>query len=577
MTFRTKLLIVSSLTVAGAVTVVTGGVLVAARQVFERVDAERQEALLEQFKKEIKTQGTAVAAAVTRVASSTLLTRMAAEANRPEPDFASFYTDAQLLAENTGLEFLDITRKDLMVLSSAHWPVRFGYKNDWRSCTECKPNQAFLTKIPLPDGSTAMALAAFQRQGDLLLIGAKRVDAAFMKALGEAPGVRTLLWVGPRECFSAGGPITLNAEFQRLVNEALRKPKVSQRIGDEAYLAVPLQENGAIFGVLLVGTSLHQQITLERSILQIGLWVAAGGILLGVLLGWWTTEHVTRPVNELARGARAVAAGDWSAKVNVPAGDEMGELANAFNKMTVELTERQNRALQAERVAAWRELARRLAHELKNPLFPLQITIENMQRAHAAGAKEFEEAFQEGTRTLLDEVRNFKAIIGRFSDFSRMPAPHFERVSINDAIGDAIRLYEAQLRLNNIEVHIQISGAAPTIDADSDQLRRAFGNLLLNAIDAMPNGGSLTFSVTEIQNAVRIAVADTGQGLTEEEGSRLFTPYYTTKQHGTGLGLAIVQGVVSDHHGKITVESGKGKGATFILELPRKQMAAERL
>jgi len=574
-TFRTKLLIVSSLTVAGAVTMVTGGVLVAARQIFERVDAERQEALLEQFRKEIKIQGAAVGTAIARAGSSALLARIAAEANRPEPDFASFYTDAQLLAENNGLPFLDITHQDLTILSSAHWPVRFGYKNDWAICNACQPDQAFLTKIPLPDGTAAMALAAFERRGDLLLIGAKRLDAAFMQALGEAPGVRTLLWVGPQECFSAEGPVTLNAQFQNLVQATLHKRKISQRIGNEAFLAVTLQENGATFGVLLVGTSLQQQLTLERSIVRVGLWVAAAGILLGVLLGWWTTERVTRPVNELARGARAVAAGDWNAKVNVAAGDEMGELANAFNKMTSELIEQQNRALQAERVAAWRELARRLAHELKNPLFPLQITVENMQRAHAARKQEFDEVFQEGARTLLDEVRNFKAIIGRFSEFSRMPAPHFEQVNVGEAISDAVRPYEAQLALKNIEVEVQMNGTVPVIQADSDQLRRALGNITLNAIDAMPNGGSLTFSVAALENAVRISVTDTGEGLTEEEGSRLFTPYYTTKQHGTGLGLAIVQGVVTDHRGKITVESGKGSGATFVIELPVKQVVAE--
>ncbi len=223
-------------------------------------------------------------------------------------------------------------------------------------------------------------------------------------------------------------------------------------------------------------------------------------------------------------------------------------------------------------MAAWRELARRLAHELKNPLFPLQITVENMQRARAAGAQEFDEVFQEGTRTLLEEVKNFKAIIGRFSDFSRMPAPHFEEVNVAEVISDAVRLYEAQLERMHIAVQKDVNGTAPTIEADGDQLRRALGNLTLNAIDAMPNGGTLAFSVAVLEHAVRIAVADSGEGLTEEEGSRLFTPYYTTKQHGTGLGLAIVQGVVTDHHGTITVESGKGCGATFVMELPRKQM-----
>ncbi len=238
------------------------------------------------------------------------------------------------------------------------------------------------------------------------------------------------------------------------------RPQVSRRIGLEAFLAVPLKENGGIFGVLLVGTSLQQQLALERSILYIGLGVAVGGILLGVLLGWWTTEHVTRPVEELARGARALASGEWDARVNVSSRDEMGELAEAFNKMVGELKEQQNRALQAERVAAWRELARRLAHELKNPLFPLQITVENMQRARSAGAEEFEEAFGEGTRTVLEEVKNLKAIIGRFSDFSRMPAPHFERIDVTEVIRDAVRLYEGQLARNKIQVQTNLNGTA---------------------------------------------------------------------------------------------------------------------
>ena len=179
--------------------------------------------------------------------------------------------------------------------------------------------------------------------------------------------------------------------------------------------------------------------------------VAASGILIGILLGWWTTERVTRPVIQLATGARAVAGGDWSARVEVLSNDEIGELARAFNRMTEQLAEQRDRAIQAERVAAWRELARRLAHELKNPLFPLQITIENLRKARKRSAEmhsgaEFEEVFEESTATLLAEVGTLKTIIGRFSDFAKMPPPRFETVDLNEIVRGVMKLYDAQLK-----------------------------------------------------------------------------------------------------------------------------------
>jgi nitrogen fixation/metabolism regulation signal transduction histidine kinase len=297
--------------------------------------------------------------------------------------------------------------------------------------------------------------------------------------------------------------------------------------------------------------------------------VGGAGIMVAVVASLWFAARVTRPVVSLADAARRVAGGDLAAKVEVESHDELGELASAFNGMTEDLAQQKDRAVQAERVAAWRELARRLAHELKNPLFPLQVTVENLVRAKQKAPEIFEEVFDEGTTTLLAEINNLKTIIGRFSEFSRMPQPQRRPTQVNDVVQSVLRVFQAQLQAKSpITVRTDLATALPEISADPELLHRALSNLVLNAIDAMPEGGELTIATKVMGNHVDISVTDTGSGLTPEECERLFTPYYTTKQHGTGLGLAIVQSVVSDHGGKISVESAKEKGTTFRIELP---------
>jgi len=273
-------------------------------------------------------------------------------------------------------------------------------------------------------------------------------------------------------------------------------------------------------------------------------------------------------VHRLADSAGKVAAGNWDTTVDDRSTDEIGQLARAFNRMTRQLVEQRQRLLQAERVAAWRELARRLAHELKNPLFPLQITVENMQRARERYPEQFDEVFREGTATLLAELSNLKQIIGRFSDFAKMPAPEMQPLDFNSVVSETLNLFGAQLAKAQVTAALQLDPHLRPVPADHEQMTRVLRNLVLNAIDAMPQGGTLTIRTTQLpKGGVRLEVSDTGQGLTPEECDRLFTPYYTTKTHGTGLGLAIVQSVISDHHGRISVESQPGKGATFRIEL----------
>ena len=585
MTFRTKLLLLSSVTVAGVVALVTGAVSIAARQGFERADGQRRSDLLAQLRRELDARRMEVARQVERAAASASVQRIAAG--------SAEYDQAQQEGAAQDLGFLDVVQPDLTILSSAHWPARFGYKNDWEIApddwnaakdwhpADATAGGAFFARIPVPDGPSVVALVAVRPTADkkVLVAGGRLVDPAFLKSLGDAPGMRALLWLPPGEVVDAQGGNPDITKLAGLVKEARSKSAEatgtvqwsSARSSAEAFLAFPLTHRSQVAGVLLAGTSLAAQFALENEILWIGVVAAVSGILIGVLLGWWTTERVTRPVTELARGARAVASGNWSARVEVISQDEIGELAAAFNRMTEQLAEQRDRAIQAERVAAWRELARRLAHELKNPLFPLQITIENLRKARKRSESEFEEVFQESTGTLLAEVGNLKTIIGRFSDFAKMPPPDFQTVDLNEIVQNVMRLYDAQLHdegRSKINVELALAEAGLRIQADGEQLRRAIGNLVLNAIDAMPRGGVLRIASSRKDGYVRLSVSDTGMGLTEEECARLFTPYYTTKQHGTGLGLAIVQSVVSDHGGKISVVSSPGNGATFIIELP---------
>jgi nitrogen fixation/metabolism regulation signal transduction histidine kinase len=349
------------------------------------------------------------------------------------------------------------------------------------------------------------------------------------------------------------------------------------RAEDEVFHAIPLEgaeagKDRPLLAILLIGNSRRTYVELLRHIRSAALIVGGGGILLAILLSSWAAARVTRPVEQLAHAAREVAAGNWNVRVDAAGEDELAQLAGSFNRMTAELLGQKERLVQAERVAAWRELARRLGHELKNPLFPLQLTVENLLRARQQNPEQFEEVFRESSQTLLAEIANLKGIIERFSEFSKMPQPQLQRVQVNEVIRGVVQLFQAQLEAPGhakIGCELQLDPQLEPVAADAELLHRAISNLMLNAMDAMPQGGELTLRTRDEGGKVLIEVADTGSGLTPEECERIFTPYYTSKQHGTGLGLAIVQSVVSDHGGRIRVQSQPGHGTTFVIELPR--------
>jgi two-component system nitrogen regulation sensor histidine kinase NtrY len=586
MTFRTRLLVVFAATIVASVAMIVWIVSASTTRVFEQLDAERTAALVQQFQKEFVLRGEEIARAAQRIADSDATLRVAIDVNRAEPDYSLHVNDAAAIAASHGLDFLELVAGDGSIVSSAQWPARFAYKKAWLTeAVDWKSQPAFLKREDLPDDA-ALALEAVRVRsvGDarLYVIAGRRLDAAFLTSLVLPPGMRVLLYRNLEPAFSSqalAGVSPPDAEkFAPLIEQVRRENREvtteirwsSDAAGAEVFHAIPLDgHDRRPLGVLLIGSSRRQVVALMHSIRNVGLGVGAAGILLALALAGWATARVTRPVKQLAVGAGEVARGNWDARVEIDSTDEIGDLARAFNQMTRQLAEQRERLLQSERVAAWRELARRLAHELKNPLFPLQITVENLERAKREHPDQFEEVFRESTTTILAELGNLKTIIGRFSDFAKMPAPQFEAVQLNDLVLAVLKLFEAQLAASGaIRPEVNLDQRLPTIQADPEQIKRALQNLLLNAMDAMSGGGTLRIQTRQYNSTVILEVSDTGQGLTREECDRLFTPYYTTKHHGTGLGLAIVQSVVSDHHGTISVESQPGHGATFRIELP---------
>jgi signal transduction histidine kinase len=295
--------------------------------------------------------------------------------------------------------------------------------------------------------------------------------------------------------------------------------------------------------------------------------LAVGGLALALLLGAVVARRTSRPLVELAGGAAAVARGELDVKVRAEGRDEVGELGRAFNRMTAELAAARESLVRAERVAAWREIAQRIAHEIKNPLTPIQMAVETLQRAQKKGAEQFDDLFAESAKTILDEVARLKAIVAEFSSFARLPAPRLQPCDLGEIVESALALYAA----GNVPLERALDAGLPPVRADKDQVTQVLLNLLENARDAIGDrpGGLIRVRTTAIDGRVELAVADNGPGLTDEARAKLFTPYFTTKARGTGLGLAIVHRIVTDHGGEIRVDGSPGAGAVFTVRLPR--------
>lgn len=343
-----------------------------------------------------------------------------------------------------------------------------------------------------------------------------------------------------------------------------------ERIGDLEYLvaATPLRTRQFTGLLTLPLPSRQQEIdteidTLDRRVLLAALLF----IIAGAGLGYSMAERISDPVSRLSRATRRIARGDLNARTLATSSDELGRLVDDFNSMAAEL-HRQRVALErTHRIEAWAEMARQVAHEIKNPLTPIQLNAEHLRRVHADRGEPLGPVVQECVATILTQVKLLRQIASEFSSFASSPTARPAAVDVGALVGEVVAPYAGGLD-GRIRFDVRIPDALPLAYVDRTLVARALTNLVENALHAMPAAGTLGIGARAEDGVVRIQVSDTGHGMDAEALSRAFEPYFSTKTSGTGLGLPLARRNVELNGGTIGITSERHRGTVVDVTLP---------
>jgi signal transduction histidine kinase len=381
-----------------------------------------------------------------------------------------------------------------------------------------------------------------------------------------------LVATSERDLFASGQLPTRvpDAVYRAIVLDRLPSYVGEDQIGGIRYLqaAAPVGL-GDQRAILTVPFALRQR-EIEREIDDIdrGVQLAAlAFILLGAGVGYWMAERIGDPVQRLTRAAQRIAAGDLDARVFVRSADELGRLVDAFNRMAFELQRQRAQLERTQRLEAWAEMARQVAHDIKNPLTPIQLSAEHLERVHRDRGEPLSPVLQSCVETILAQVRLLRQIAAEFSSFATTPEPRPVPTRLDELVEEVVNAYTTGLG-GRVAVTRAVDPDLPVLALDRTLIGRALTNVIENGLHAMPAGGRLDVSARRTGDTVTIAVRDTGVGMDEEAMARIFEPYFSTRATGTGLGLTIARRNVELHGGRIVVESQKGAGTTVRLILP---------
>jgi signal transduction histidine kinase len=387
-----------------------------------------------------------------------------------------------------------------------------------------------------------------------------------------------LVATSERDLFSSGLLPTRTPDDVYRAIELQRLPSFvdEDQLGTLPYLiaAAPVRAGGRNNILTIPLAARQQEIERQKYDLDRGVHLAVlCFILFGAALGLSLAERIADPVRRLTRATQRIGRGDFDARIAVRSVDELRRLVEAFNSMAGELKAQRAELERTHRLEAWAEMARQVAHEIKNPLTPIQLSAEHVRRVHEDQGKPLGPVLEGCVSTILGQVRLLRQIAAEFSSFASSPNARLAPVAVPELIASILDPYRTGLA-GRIEIHNRATGPLPAVLVDRTLVLRALANIVENALHAMPGTGELTVAATAEAETVRLTITDTGVGMDEDALARVFEPYFSTKASGTGLGLPIARRNVELSGGTIEVESRKGEGTTVRVHLPIRQQTS---
>ena len=291
-------------------------------------------------------------------------------------------------------------------------------------------------------------------------------------------------------------------------------------------------------------------------------------LALSILLAIVVSNWLTSPLRVLQNSFTNIRFGKHNEPIMYDKDDEIGDLVKEYNQKLEELEFTAEQLARSERETAWREMAKQVAHEIKNPLTPMKLSVQQLLRTYDPQDERSLEKLQKVANSIVEQIDALTRIANEFSNFAKMPRPNESTVDIKEVVRNVIAVFSSEER---VEIQLDVCDEDTEIKGDKDQLMRIMNNLIKNSIQAIPQEktGRINVGIRRESDLVKITVSDNGVGIPEEKIGKIFVPYFTTKSTGTGLGLAMVKQIVENHGGTIDFESKVGEGTTFYIELPQ--------